>query len=118
MKRKREAMSGPEKDPHFWQAVLGVLASIWPNLYAAGMAFVVALLRGVMSGGKPVKNLLEASLCGCITLSIIPVLNYLGLPRDLAVAIGAGIAFLGVKWLHEHIDDIARRIINKWLGRQ
>lgn len=113
----RDAMSGPEKDPHFWQALIGTVASLWPNLYAAGMAFVVALIRGIHSGGKPVKSLLEALLCGCLTLALVPVLDYFGLAADLAVAFGAAIAFLGTEWFRDRADAVAQRIINKWLGK-
>lgn len=111
----RDAMSGPEKDPHNWQALMQLVASVWPQLYAAGMAFVVALVRGLQSGGRPIKTLLEAILCGCLTLAMVPVLVYFGLSADLAVAGGAAIAFLGTEWFRDRADSVARALLDRWL---
>lgn len=105
----RNAM--PAKDPNNWQWLVNMLASVWPELYAALLAFCVALARALHAGGKPVKSLLEAVLCGCLTLSLSPLLNHFGLSQDLAVAIGAGIAFLGVEWLRDRAAAILERLL-------
>jgi lambda family phage holin len=112
MKKMRNAMPG--RDPNNWQVLFAALASVWPQLYAAGLAFVVALVRGVAAGGKPMKSILEAILCGCLTLALVPVLDYFGLSQSLAVAIGASIAFLGTEWFRDRVDAIARRFIDRW----
>ncbi|MHB0774288.1 phage holin, lambda family [Halomonas sp. WWR20] len=107
----------PSRDPSNWQALIGVLASIWPHVYAATLAFVVALVRSLHSGGKPLKSFLEALLCGCLTLALKPVLDYAGISPDLAVAIGAGIAFLGVEWLRERAEGLMDKVFGKWFGK-
>lgn len=104
----------PGKDPNNWQALLGLLASVWPQLYAAGMAFLVALVRGLQAGGKPVKTLLEAILCGCLTLALVPVLDHFGLGQDLAVAVGAGVAFLGTEWVRDRAAVIFEAVLGRW----
>ena len=38
---------------------------------------------------------LEAVLCGFLTLALMPLLSYFWMPQDMAIAIGAAIAFLG-----------------------
>jgi lambda family phage holin len=104
----------PAKDPNNWQVFLALLATAWPQIYAAALAFVVALVRGVHAGGKPMKSILEAILCGCLTLALVPVLDYFGINQNLAVAIGASIAFLGTEWFRDRVDAIARRFIDRW----
>lgn len=117
MQHQYEIHIMPSRDPNNWQALLSLLASVWPQLYAALLAFVVALVRALHAGGKPVKSLLEALLCGCLTLALVPVLNHFGLSPDLAVAFGAGIAFLGVEWLRDRAGAIAEKVMGRWLGK-
>jgi lambda family phage holin len=105
----------PEKDPQTWQWLANVLSSNWPQLYAAVMAFVVALVRALHAGGRPVRSLLEAVLCGCLTLSLSPVLSHFGLSQNMAVAIGAMIAFLGVDWLRDRAGSVLDKFLGRWL---
>lgn len=105
----------PSRDPNNWQALLSALASYWPQFYAAGLAMVIALVRALHAGGRPMKSILEAVLCGCLTLALVPVLHYFGLPQNLAVAGGASIAFLGVEWLRDKLEMVYDSIIGRWL---
>ncbi len=114
MNHMSDAMSGPEKDPNSWQAVMQLVATVWPQLYAAGMAFLVALARGFQAGGRPMKTLLEAVLCGCLTLALVPVLDHFGLSRDLAVAVGAAVAFLGTEWVRDRAAVIFETVLGRW----
>ena len=107
----------PDSEPNLIEALIGLVASVWPQLYAALLAFVVALVRALHSGGKPVKSLLEAVLCGCLTLALVPVLNHFQLNPDLAVAVGASVSFLGVEWLRDRAADIAEKVLGRWLGK-
>ncbi len=104
----------PAKDPNNWQQLVNLLASIWPQLYAAALAFGLALARALHAGGKPVKSLLEAVMCGCITLALVPVLDHFGLSQNLAVAFGAAIAFLGVEWFRDRAAAAAERLLKRW----
>lgn len=107
----------PAKDPNNWQWLVSVLASIWPQVYAFLLSFCVALVRALHAGGKPMKSLLEAVLCGCLTLSLSPVLNHFGLSQDLSIAIGGAISFLGVEWLRDHAGAILERLFGRWTGK-
>ncbi|QFU01260.1 Phage holin family (Lysis protein S) [Halomonas sp. THAF5a] len=115
MNRMRDAMSGPDKDPQFLQAALAYVASAWPQLYAAGLAFVVALVRGLHAGNAKRKSWLEAVMCGCLVLALFPLLSYFGLPGALAASIGAVISFMGAVWIRERIDQAYDKIIGRWL---
>ncbi|MCE9664510.1 phage holin, lambda family [Halomonas sp. M5N1S17] len=108
-------MSGPDKDPQFLQAALAYVANAWPQLYAAALAFVVALVRSLHSGTKRKKSWMEAVLCGCLTLAVFPVLQYLGLPVSLAAAIGAVIAFKGTEWVGHRSDELYQKLVGRWL---
>lgn len=116
MRHEKSSMT-PDRDPSFWQAVIGLVASIWPHIYAAALAFVVALVRALHAGGKPIKSFLEALLCGCLTLALKPVLDYAGMPPNMAVAIGAMVAFLGVEWLRDRAEGLMDKVLGRWLGK-
>lgn len=105
----------PGRDPSFWQAVLTYIATMWPQVYASGLAVVVALIRSLHAGNTARKSWLEAVLCGCLTLTVFPVLRYLGLPIDLAAAIGGVIAFKGTEWFAHRADEIFDKTLGRWL---
>lgn len=100
----------PEKDPSIWAALLAWLSQHVPVLYAAGLCFLVALIRVIYGGGTRRQALLEAALCTLITLGLIPVLEWCGLPESMATAAGVFTGFLGVKKISEYAD--------RWLGRK
>ncbi|HCZ9428502.1 phage holin, lambda family, partial [Pseudomonas aeruginosa] len=100
-------MKMPDKDPITWAALLAWLSAHYPQLYAAGLSFVVALTRVIYGGGTRRQALLEATLCTLITLGLIPVLEWFGLPQNMATAAGVFTGFLGVKKIAEFADRIA-----------
>lgn len=99
-----------EKDPGFWATVLAWLSQHMPVLYAGGLSFLVALIRVIYGGGTRRQAVLEAALCTLITLGLIPVLEWLGLPESMATAAGVFTGFLGVKKIAEYAD--------RWLGHR
>ncbi|WKD26602.1 phage holin, lambda family [Halomonas sp. KG2] len=105
----------PGRDPNLWQALLAYVATAWPQLYAAGLAFLVGMLRSLHAGNRVSKSWLEAMLCGCLTLAAFPVLHYFGLPVDLAAALGAVVAFKGTEWFGNRADELYEKIIGRWL---
>lgn len=111
---QRETPLMPQRDPSFWQHIMTVLSHTWPQAYAAIMACVVAIVRGVQHGGRPVKTALEAVLCGCLTLASMPVLEYFGLGQNMAVAVGAAIGFLGTEWIRDRTTIIADAALSWW----
>ncbi|MGJ8518186.1 phage holin, lambda family [Carnimonas bestiolae] len=103
----------PIKDPDMWRVIINVLQTWMPQIYASGLAFIIGLLRALLNGGKFIHSMLEAMLCGCLTLAAFPLLDYFGLNTYLAVAIGAAISFLGVDWFREHLATY----LSKWIER-
>lgn len=104
----------PQRDPGFWQHVLSVISHMWPQAYAAGMAVTVAVVRSIQAGGKPLKVSLEAVLCGCLTVSAMPVLDHLGFGPRLSLALGGTIGFLGTEWIRERATIIADAALSWW----
>ena len=107
--------SMPGRDPNLWQAAAAYIAQAWPQVYAAGLAFIVALISSLHAGTERKKSWMEALLCACLTLSVFPVLHYMGLPLKLAVAIGVVIAFMGSVWMRKRIDELYEKLIGRWL---
>lgn len=104
----------PQRDPGFWQHLLSVVSHMWPQAYAAVMAVTVAVVRGLQAGGKPLQTVLEAVLCGCLTLASMPVLEYFGFGQKLAVAVGASIGFLGTEWIRDRATQVADVALTWW----
>lgn len=107
----------PPNDPGLWRMLMDALDHVWPHVYAALISFIVALLRALLAGGKITAAMLEACLCGALTLAVFPILEYFGLNANLAVAVGSGIAFLGVEWFKSHLAAIAGKLIDKWIEK-
>ena len=100
-----------EKDPALWAEAWAFVTSISAATKGAIMAFFIAYLR-VMYDGKEtrkVATLLEALLCGAISLSATSVIKWLNMPPDMAIAIGAAIGFFGVNTLREKILHLIDR---------
>jgi len=96
----------PDK-PDTWVIVLAWLSQHSPTIYAASLSFVMAALRIVYGGGTRRQALLEATICTLLTISLISVLEYFGLPSSLATPAGIWIGFLGVKKIANLADRFA-----------
>ncbi len=100
----------PDKDPLFWASLWQALSlsTVWQG---ALMASVIATLR-VLYDGKDLRIthvLLEALLCGALSLSASSLIEYMTWPAGVAVALGGGIGFLGV--------GSVRELLMRWSGR-
>ncbi|MFI0472254.1 phage holin, lambda family [Halomonas sp. HMF6819] len=115
MYRHDEPDAMPNKDPSNWHALIDYIMSAWPQIYAVGLAMIIALVRAIHAGGRPMKSVLEAVLCGSLTLSLMPLLEYFGFAQNMAVALGGAIAFLGVEWLRDKLDALYEKLIGRWL---
>lgn len=93
--------------PELVAIALAWLSQHAPVLYAGALSFLVAVTRVIYGGGTRRQALLEATLCTLITLGLIPVLEWLGLPQNMATAAGVFTGFLGVKKIAEIADRIA-----------
>lgn len=102
----------PEKSPEVWAAVLAWLHAIAPSLYAFCLSVTIAVLRVVYGGGTKRQMVLEGALCGFATLTLVPLLEYFGLPQSMATFVGGSVGFLGT----EKLRDLAVRFGEKKAG--
>lgn len=93
----------PEKNPDLWLAVLAWLQAVAPSLYAFALSVTVAVLRVIYGGGTRRQMFLEGALCGLATLMMVPLLEFFGLPQNMATFVGGLVGFVGV----EKVRDIA-----------
>mgnify|MGYP003402898433 CR=1 FL=1 len=100
-----------DKDPTFWAEGWSFVTSLSAATKGAIMAFVIAYLR-IMYDGKEtrkVATLLEALLCGALSLCATSVIKWLNMQPDMAIAIGGAIGFFGVNTLREKILHLIDR---------
>lgn len=116
----------PSNDPSIWRMIADALEhvrmSLWqenirPHVMAVVLSFMIALLRALVSGGKFWHSMLEACLCGTLTLAVFPLLDCYGMNLYLAVSIGAGVSFLGVDWLRSILSGAAAKIVERWTDK-
>lgn len=100
-----------EKQPGFWAEVWNWVNVNTPVISGALLAFLVAVARSRKEGEGLKSSLLEATLCGILSLGIISAFEYFGLPSNLATLFGVIIGFMGTKKLAEIIDSIIGRKI-------
>ena len=99
-----------KEDPSFWAALLAWLSLHQPQIYAGLTAGLTALVRVIYGGGGRRQMVLEGALCGLIAVSLVPVLEYLSLPSNLATFAGCMVGFMGVEKIRDYAD--------RWLGRK
>lgn len=87
----------PEKNPETWLIVMAWLSQHAPTITAGLLSALVGLVRVIYGGGPWREALLEALLCTLVTIGLIPVIQYLGLPQNLATTVGIFVGYLGVK---------------------
>ena len=97
-------MKMPDR-PETWQAVLAWLQVIAPSVYAFCLSVTIAVVRVVHGGGTKRQMVLEGALCGFATLTLVPLLEYFGLPQSMATFVGGSVGFLGT----EKLRDLAIR---------
>lgn len=93
----------PEKDPNAWLAAHFVVKWFIDNvqlLAAFALSFVVAVLRTLKDGKL---DLIEAGLCGMLTLASWSAIEYIGLPTKTAIFVGGMIAWLGTAWCKKYV---------------
>lgn len=99
-------MRMPEKNISFWTEVWNWLNTNTPVISGALLAFIVAVARARKEGESLKNTLLEAILCGILSLGIISAFEYFGLPSNLATLFGVIIGFLGTKKLGGILDAV------------
>lgn len=98
----------PEKSGDFWAALAGWWAAHQGSFHAMGLSIVIAVIRVIYGGGKLRQMVLEGIMCGLATLSIIPLLEWMGLPDSMASFAGGMVGFLGVDKLRELAEQFGR----------
>ncbi|MNJ77440.1 Phage holin family (Lysis protein S) [compost metagenome] len=53
--------------------------------------------------------LLEGGLCGMVTLALVPLLEWFGLPQSMATFAGGMVGFMGVEKLRDYSDRFISR---------
>ncbi len=94
-----------EKDPALLAVIWSALTGTSPAVKGAAMAVVIAYLRVMYDGREThrVRVLLEALLCGALSLCATSVIAWMALPEDLAIAVGGAVGFIGVNELRDRI---------------
>ncbi|BBP82868.1 phage holin, lambda family [Metapseudomonas otitidis] len=106
-------MKMPDR-PDTWGALLDWLREQSLPLYAAALAFAMAVLRILYGGGTRQQMLVEGALCGGLTLTLCSALEWLNIPISMSTFVGGWVGFLGV----EKIREIAGRFFDIKLPRK
>ena len=103
-----------DKDPDLWAQAwewlrLKLSDPLWQG---AVMAATISLLRVLYEGKEANKwrVVLEALICGALSLSASSVIEWMAWPSSLSVAAGGAIGFIGVTAIRE--------LIIRFLGRR
>lgn len=79
--------------------------------YAPAWGFIMAFLRATYRGKRWKARFIEASMLAIALLGVVPVLQWLGLPQNLAIAVAGWAGYVGV-------DTLAEMITRKMGGRK
>lgn len=93
-------------------SLIGWLQSISPALAAVVLSVITAVLRVVYGGGSVRQMLLEGALCGAVTLALVPLLQWLGLPDNMATFAGGMTGFVGVEELRRWAVRFGQRKVD------
>lgn len=105
-------MKMPEKNPDLWAALIAWLSMHAPSVYAFLLSVTIAVVRVIYGGGTSRQMVLEGVMCGLATLTLVPLLQVVGLPQSMATFAGGLVGFIGV----EKLRDIAIRFGEKRAG--
>lgn len=117
MSKQNEKRAMPEKNIDLWHAAIAAFQLYWPNIFMASMAFIIALLRGIYTGSKWKRSLLEAAIIFFFSIATGPAAATAGIPVQYATAGMAVVAFLGIDFSRDRLTDVVDRFLNKWQGR-
>lgn len=103
----------PHRDPSNLQLLYAAITAS-STMQGAIMAFIIALLRIVWDGNetRPIRILLEASICGALSLCVTSIIDFFSLPASAAITIGGAIGFIGVTALRDLILRFIKRKID------
>ncbi len=105
----------PNKDPSFLQMLYQMISEN-TTLQGAMMATIIATLRVLYDekNTKPTRIILEALICGALSLCISGIIEIFQLPNSAGITLGGAIGFIGVNTLRNFIlKSINKRTDNK-----
>lgn len=105
-------MKMPDKDFGLWAWLLAWVDVHWPALYGFLLSVAISFLRVTYSGGGLRQRVLEAALCGAISLSVMSGMELFGIAATASGFVGGSIGFLGV----EKIREFAERVLDRRFG--
>ena len=101
-----------EKDPSFWSEIFSMIP---PEAKSALAAVVVSLLRILYDQKERrwQRISLESLLCGALSYALSSGISAIGLDKDLSIALGAMIGFLGVEFVrsraYSYVSNLKKR---------
>lgn len=83
-----------------------------PYVWGALLAFTIAILRVRYNDPNAARRrvLLEAAICGCLSLTLSGSLEWLNAPQSASVALGGAVGFIGINKI--------RALALGWLGKK
>ena len=73
--------------PDTWMAIWAALTGLSATVKGAGMAVLISILRVIYDGEEAdrTRMFLEALICGSLSLTAASIIQWLGLPDDVAI---------------------------------
>jgi lambda family phage holin len=102
-----------EKDPALWASLLAWLSTIAPSVSAPILSVMIAVARVIYGGGGRRQMIMEGLLCGLVTVSLVPLLEFLGFPSNMATFAGGAVGFIGVEKLRDYADRLISEKVDK-----
>lgn len=101
-----------DKDPQSWAYIFSLWDAVPASVKGAIMAFIIAILRIIYDRQETsnMRILLEAAICGGLSLSFSGAISWIGAPESVAVAFGGAIGFIGVTKI--------RQLALTWLSKK
>lgn len=102
----------PDKDPSIWADIWFALST--PAWQGAIMAVTISVLRVLYDAKETSKLrvLLEALICGGLSLSASSIIEWMAWPSSLSVGAGGTIGFIGVAAIRELIIRLIGRKVD------
>lgn len=102
----------PDNDPSAWAEIWRALSS--PTWQGAIMAVSISVLRVLYDARetRKLRVILEALICGGLSLSASSIIEWMAWPSSLSVGAGGAIGFIGVSAIRELIVRLLGRKVD------
>lgn len=117
MSIKKEKHAMPDKTVEVWHLAATAFQLYWPNLFYATCAFMIVFLRGIYSGAKWKRSLLEGGVIFFFAISTTPAAVLAGVPVEYAGAVMATVAAIGLDLSRERLLIWVDKLLRRWLGK-